>query len=155
MAERQDPMQVAEAVRAAMYARDHAAQALGITVEEIGPGFARCRMVVRQDMVNGHDTCHGGLTFTLADCAFAYACNACNRATVALGAQISFTAPARFGDVLLATAREQSRAGRTGVYDVEVSTADGRVVALFRGTSYETRGEVIAPSGREREQGAR
>ena len=109
-------------------------------------------MVVRQDMVNGHDICHGGLTFTLADCAFAYACNACNRATVALGAQISFLAPARFGDVLLATAREQSRAGRTGVYDVEVSTADGTMVALFRGTSYETRGEVIAPATSEQER---
>jgi acyl-CoA thioesterase len=148
MAEHQDPRQLAEAVRRAMYARDHTAQALGITVEEIGPGFARCRMAVRQDMVNGHDICHGGLTFTLADC---YACNACNRATVALGAQISFLAPARFGDVLLATAREQSRAGRTGVYDVEVSTADGTMVALFRGTSYETRGEVVAPAADERD----
>jgi acyl-CoA thioesterase len=134
---------LAEAVREGMYARDHTAQALGITVEAIGPGFARCRMTVRQDMVNGHDTCHGGLTFTLADCAFAYACNACNRATVALGAQISFLAPARLGDVLIATAREQSRAGRTGVYDVEVATADATKVALFRGTSYETRGEVV------------
>ena len=151
MAEHQDPRQLAEAVRSAMYARDHTAKALGITVEEIGPGFARCRMAVRQDMVNGHDICHGGLTFTLADCAFAYACNACNRATLALGAQISFLAPARFGDVLLATAREQSRAGRTGVYDVEVSTADGTMVALFRGTSYETRGEVIAPAADERD----
>ena len=153
MTERLDPRQLAEAVLTAMYARDRTAQALGITVEEIGPGFARCRMTVREDMVNGHDICHGGLTFTLADCSFAYACNAYNRATVALGAQISFTAPARFGDVLLATAREQSRAGRTGVYDVEVSTADGTVVALFRGTSYETRGEVIAMAASAREQG--
>jgi acyl-CoA thioesterase len=112
-----------------MFARDHTARALGITVEAIGPGFARCRMTVRQDMVNGHDTCHGGLTFTLADTAFAYACNACNRATVALGAEISFLAPARRGDVLIASARERSRAGT--------------MVALFRGTSYETRGEVV------------
>jgi acyl-CoA thioesterase len=126
-----------------MFARDHTARALGITVEAIGPGFARCRMTVRQDMVNGHDTCHGGLTFTLADTAFAYACNACNRATVALGAEISFLAPARRGDVLIASARERSRAGRTGVYDVEVTRADGTMVALFRGTSYETRGEVV------------
>jgi len=134
---------LAEAVRDGMYARDHAAQALAITVEAVGPGFARCRMTVRQDMVNGHDTCHGGLTFTLADAAFAYACNACNRATVALGAEISFLAPARLGDVLTATARERSRAGRTGVYDIEVTRADGTKVALFRGTSYETRGEVV------------
>jgi acyl-CoA thioesterase len=135
--------QLAEAVRDGMYARDHAARALGITVEAVGPGFARCRMTVREDMVNGHDTCHGGLTFTLADCAFAYAGNACNRVTVALAAQISFLAPARLGDVLLATAREQSRAGRTGVYDVEVAAADGTRIALFRGTSYETRGQVV------------
>lgn len=136
--------QLAEAVRAHMYARDHTARALGITVEAIGPGFARCRMSVRQDMVNGHATCHGGLTFTLADAAFAYACNACNRVTVAQGAQISFIAPARLGEVLIASAREQSRSGRIGVYDVEVAKADGTVVALFRGTSYETRGAVLA-----------
>jgi acyl-CoA thioesterase len=138
------PQQLAEAVREQMYARDHTAKALGITVEEIGPGFARCRMVVRQDMVNGHGTCHGGLTFTLADAAFAYACNACNRATVAQGAQISFIAPARVGEVLTASAQEQSRAGRTGIYDVTVAKPDGTVVALFRGTSYETRGAVVA-----------
>ena len=77
-------------------------------------------MTVRPDMLNGHATCHGGFTFTLADDAFAYACNACNRATVALGAQISFLAPAHQDEVLIATAREQSRTGRTGVYDVEV-----------------------------------
>ncbi len=140
----EDPQRLAEAVREAMYARDHTARALGITVEAIGPGFARCRMAVRQDMVNGHGSCHGGLTFTLADTAFAYACNACNRATVAQGAQISFIAPARQGDVLTASATEQSRAGRTGVYDVEVAKADGTLVALFRGTSYETRGPVLA-----------
>ena len=140
---------LAEAVRAHMYARDHAAQALGITIEAIGPGFARCRMVVRQDMVNGHATCHGGVTFTLADTAFAYACNACNRATVAQGAQISFIAPARLGEVLIASAREQSRSGRIGVYDVEVARDDGTVVALFRGTSYETRNAVLAGSGGE------
>jgi acyl-CoA thioesterase len=108
-------------------------------------------MPVREDMVQGHATCHGGLTFTLADTAFAYACNAYDRVTVAQGAQISFIAPARFGDVLLAIAREQSRAGRTGVYDVEVSTVDGTMVALFRGTSYETKGAVTAPAASEGE----
>jgi acyl-CoA thioesterase len=134
---------VAEAVRTGMYARDHAAQALGITVEAIGPGFARCRMQVRDDMVQGHATCHGGLIFTLADTAFAYACNAYDRVTVALGAEIAFLAPARAGDVLAASARERSRSGRTGIYDVEIANAEGKLVALFRGTSYETRGEVI------------
>jgi acyl-CoA thioesterase len=103
-------------------------------------------MTVRDDMVQGHATCHGGLVFTLADTAFAYACNACNRVTVALGAEITFVAPAHAGDVLTATARERSRTGRTGVYDVEVTNAAGTLVALFRGTSYETRGTVIAPT---------
>jgi acyl-CoA thioesterase len=146
---RADPQSIADAVRTGMYARDRAAQALGITVEAIGPGFARCRMGVRDDMVQGHATCHGGLTFTLADTAFAYACNAYNRATVALGAEIAFLAPARAGDVLSATARERSRAGRTGIYDVEVTKDDGSLVALFRGTAYETRGEVVPPEVRE------
>jgi acyl-CoA thioesterase len=139
-----DPQSVAEAVRTGMYGRDRAAQALGITVEAIGPGIARCRMSVRADMVQGHATCHGGLTFTLADTAFAYACNAYNRVTVALGAEITFLAPARAGDVLCATARERSRTGRTGIYDVEVTNGEGTLVALFRGTAYETRGEVVA-----------
>ena len=139
-----DPQGIADAVRTGMYERDRAAQALGITVEAIGPGFARCRMAVRQDMVNGHATCHGGITFTLADAAFAYACNACNRATVAQGAQITFIAPARLGEVLIASAREQSRSGRIGIYDVEVAKDDGTVIALFRGTSYETRAVVLA-----------
>lgn len=138
-----EAQQLAERVRAEMYQRDPAAQMLGIVVEAIGPGFARCRMTVRADMLNGHDTCHGGLTFSLADAAFAYACNAYNRVTVALGAQITFIAPARAGDVLIATAREQSRAARTGVYDVEITNADGTLVALFRGNAYQTRGEVV------------
>jgi acyl-CoA thioesterase len=141
-----DPQTVAAAVRRGMYARDHAAQALGIAVDEIEPGAAVCRMTVRGDMVQGHATCHGGVVFTLADTAFAYACNAYNRVTVALGAEITFVAPARAGEVLIATARERSRTGRTGVYDVEVTDGAGTLVALFRGTSYETRGEVVAPA---------
>jgi acyl-CoA thioesterase len=140
-----DPQTVAAAVRQGMYARDHAAQALGIAVDEIEPGAAVCRMTVRDDMVQGHATCHGGVVFTLADTAFAYACNAYNRVTVALGAEIRFVAPARAGEVLIATARERSRSGRTGVYDVEVRSGEDTLVALFRGTSYETRGEVVAP----------
>ena len=146
-----DPRAIADAVGDGMYQRDRAAQALGITLESIGPGFARCRMRVRDDMVQGHGTCHGGLTFTLADTAFAYACNACNRATVALGAEIAFLAPVRAGEVLCATARERSRGGRTGIYDVEVSNGDGTVIALFRGTSYETRGEVVAMAATDRD----
>ena len=126
-----------------MYARDRAAQALGIAVDAIGPGAAVCRMTVRGDMVQGHGTCHGGIVFTLADAAFAYACNAYNRTTVALNAEIAFLAPVEVGEELVATARERSRAGRAGVYDVEVTNGAGTLVALFRGTSYETRGEVV------------
>lgn len=116
---------------------------LGIRVDDITPGFARCSMTVRQDMMNGHGSCHGGLIFTLADSAFAFACNACNRITVALGANITFTSPAVLGDVLIAIATEQSRTRRTGVYDVKVTTEDGRDIALFRGNAYETKGAVI------------
>jgi acyl-CoA thioesterase len=138
------PQATAEAVREEMYGRDRAAQALGITVEAIEPGAATCRMAVRQDMLNGHATCHGGFVFTLADTAFAYACNACNRTTVALDCHITFVAPACEGNVLTATAREQTRGGRTGVYDVEVRRADGTKVALFRGQAYEVRGEIVS-----------
>jgi acyl-CoA thioesterase len=138
-----DAQSIADAVGAGMYARDRAAQQFGIVVDAIQPGAAVCRMTVRDDMVQGHGTCHGGIVFTLADTAFAYACNACNRVTVALNAEIAFLAPARRGEALIATARERSRAGRTGVYDVEVRDGRGTLVALFRGTSYETRGEVV------------
>ena len=138
-----DADELAEAVGRDMYRRDHASNMLGINVDDIAPGFACCSMTVRQDMVNGHGMCHGGLIFTLADSAFAFACNACNRTTVALGANITFTAPAGLGDVLVATATEQNRTRRTGVYDVKVTTRDGRDIALFRGNAYETKGAVI------------
>ncbi|MGI9434646.1 MAG: hydroxyphenylacetyl-CoA thioesterase PaaI [Geminicoccaceae bacterium] len=141
-----DEQKLAEAVRTGLFERDHASQALGIRVDEIAPGFARCSMTVRQDMLNGHDTCHGGLIFTLADSAFAFACNACNRTTVALGGQITFIAPAHLGDRLIARACEQNRTKRTGTYDVDVATEDGRTIALFRGNAYETRGPVVAIS---------
>jgi acyl-CoA thioesterase len=104
-----DPQALAAAVRDGMYARDRAARALGIAVDAIEPGGAVCRMTVRDDMVQGHATCHGGVVFTLADTAFAYACNAYNRVTVALGAEITFVAPAHAGEVLIATARAQPK----------------------------------------------
>lgn len=138
-----DAQELAQAVGRAMYARDYASTMLGIRIDEVAPGFASCSMTVRQDMINGHDTCHGGFIFTLADSAFAFACNATNRTTVALAAQITFTAPAFLGDLLIATATEQHRTRRTGVYDVKVTTEDGRDIALFRGNSYETKGTVL------------
>lgn len=136
---------LAEDVGRGMFERDQASKALGITLDAIGPGHASLRMTVRKDMLNGHATCHGGLIFALADSAFAFACNAYNRVTVALGAQITFIEPARLGDVLIAKAEEQSRTRRTGVYDVDIRTEDGRKIALFRGNAYETKGSVITP----------
>jgi acyl-CoA thioesterase len=135
--------ETAAAVGAAMYARDGASQALGMTLEEVRPGYARLRMSVRRDMLNGHGTCHGGLVFALADSAFAFACNSRDVATVASGCTIEFLAPAEEGDVLVAEARERSLEGRNGVYDVDVRLAEGRFVATFRGRSAATRGRVL------------
>lgn len=126
-----------------MYARDAAAKSLGIMIDTVSPGHAQLSMEVRESMLNGHDYVHGGLIFTLADTAFAYACNSRNERNVALGAQISFIAPGRVGSRLVAVAIERSRAGRTGVYDVEVQEDGGKTVALFRGTSYRIEGTLI------------
>jgi acyl-CoA thioesterase len=127
--EREDP----EVVTAALYARDAAARRHGITVEKVGAGFARLVMTVREDMVNGHDICHGGMTFFLADTALAYASNSEGRVAVATGASIVFTAPARLGDVLVAECRRVHQQGRAGLYDVTVTTREGVTVGLFRG----------------------
>ncbi len=137
--------ELAKRARDAMYARDLALQALGIEIVEIGEGFARAAFTVRADMVNGHAVCHGGLLFTLADSAFAYACNSRNDSTVALQCSISFVAPARVGERIEAVARERTLGGRTGTYDVEVTGPNGSV-ALFRGISYRIKGSVIAES---------
>ncbi len=134
---------LAERVAAAMYARDTATQALGIRVERVGPGRSELSMAVRADMLNGHEICHGGFIFTLADSAFAYACNSYNLNTVASGCSIDFIAPARAGDELTAKAHERQLAGRTGVYDVEVANQRGEVVAFFRGKSYRIKGHLI------------
>jgi acyl-CoA thioesterase len=135
---------IAEACAAAMYERDYAAQALGIRLVEISPGSARMTMTVRKDMVNGHDICHGGMIFTLADTAFAYACNSRNQVTVASGCMIDFVSPAHLSDVLTAEAKERALAGRTGVYDIEVTNQSGELIALFRGNSYRIKGHVVS-----------
>jgi acyl-CoA thioesterase len=119
----------------AMMAADRASAALGIELVEHGEGWARTRRQVRADMVNGHDIAHGGLVFTLADTAFACACNSWGPVTVAAGAEVVFVASARLGDVLEAEARVRTRFGRSGVYDVTVRRADD-VVAEFRGRSH-------------------
>src|SRR4051812_37008001 len=103
-----------------MWSRDKASQALGIVISDVAPGRATASMTVRADMVNGHDIAHGGFLFTLADSAFAFACNTHGVVTVAAGADIVFVAPARLGTRLVAVAQERSRSGRNGVYDVTV-----------------------------------
>ncbi len=130
------------AVAAAMYQRDAAAQALGIVLESCDAGRARLAMAVRPDMINGHAICHGGLIFTLADTAFAYACNAGNRASVAQSCQIHFLNPARLGDRLVAQAVERVVNGRSGLYDVSVVNQDGLAIAEFRGMSRQIGGTV-------------
>jgi acyl-CoA thioesterase len=134
---------LAERVARAMLDRDPASLKLGMTIGAVAPGRAEVSMAVRPDMLNGHAICHGGFIFTLADSAFAYACNSYNLVTVASGCSIDFVAPAREGDVLIARAAERSAAGRTGVYDIDVVNQRGETVALFRGKSYRVKGHVI------------
>lgn len=130
-----------------MWANDRASQALGMAVVAVGPGSATLTMAVRDTMVNGHDVCHGGLIATLADSAFAFACNAYNEATVASGFSIDLLAPARLGDVLTAHCREVSKAGRTGVYDTEVRNQQGQRIAVFRGRSHSFKGRPVVGAG--------
>lgn len=127
---------LAEACAQVLFADDRASQALGMVIESVSPGRATLAMTVREDMTNGHGMCHGGFIFTLADSAFAFACNSHNRATVAQAAKIDFLRPARRGDRLRAEAREISRGGRSGLYDVEVRRDDGELLACFRGNSH-------------------
>ena len=135
------PQQTAEHVRDGMLANDRATRWLGMTVAEIAPGRAVLTMTIRDEMLNGHDICHGGLITTLADSAFAFACNAYNELTVASGFTVDLLAPGRLGDLLTATCTEVSKAGRTGVYDCEVRNQRGERIAIFRGRSYTARGK--------------
>ena len=127
---------------AAMWADDRASRSLGMSLDAVGPGTATVSMTLTDDMVNGHAIGHGGLTFTLADSAFAVACNSYNRSTVAAAAEIRFRRPTHLGDRLVATATERERAGRDGVYDVLVTVGD-EVVAVFTGRSKEIGGTLF------------
>jgi acyl-CoA thioesterase len=138
-----DAQALAERVAAGMFARDPASQGLGMRITKVAPGFAELTMTVRHDMVNGHAICHGGFVFTLADSAFAFACNSYNANTVAAGCAIEFLAPSREGDVLTATARERILVGRNGIYDIEVTNQAGETIALFRGKSTRIKGHVV------------
>lgn len=133
---------LAELAGKTMFERDPASQALGMLLAEIRPGYARMTMPVRRDMINGHQTCHGGYIFMLADSAFAFACNSHNHNTVGAGCTIDYLSPGREGDLLTAEAFEQALSGKTGVYDVKVSNQEGRTVALLRGKSHRVAGLV-------------
>lgn len=141
-----DPQALAEMAGKTMYERDPASQALGMALADIRPGYARMTMTVREDMLNGHRTCHGGYIFMLADSAFAFACNSHNHNTVGAGCTIEYLAPGQLGDVLAAEALEQALSGKTGVYDVKVANQDGRTIALLRGKSHRIGGMVADPA---------
>ncbi len=134
--------QLADAAAQAMYARDRCSIALGMKLLAVAPGAASMQMTIREDMANVHNTCHGGLIFTLADSTFAYACNSHNKNAVAVTCLIEYLRPAFVGDVLTAVGREQGLAGRNGVYDIRVENQKGELVALFRGKSTQVKGEV-------------
>lgn len=134
-----------EAVGRHMFASDRASRGLGMRIVALGEGTARLEMTVRDDMLNGHDICHGGFITTLADSAFAFACNSRNQLTVAAGLTVDFLAPVKRGEVLTADASEVSLRGRTGVYDIVVTNQDGARVALVRGRSASLPGRTVMP----------
>ena len=138
-----DPQQLAERIAEALYAGDRASQSHGIRIVAVRPGYAKLSMIVRSDMVNGHRICHGGMVFTLADSAFAFACNSHNDNTVAAAASIDFLAASYEGDELTAEANELWRTKRNGIYEITVTNQKGARVAFFRGRSYRIDGHVV------------
>ncbi|WP_116366056.1 hydroxyphenylacetyl-CoA thioesterase PaaI [Parahaliea mediterranea] len=139
------PQQLAEAAAGAMWSGDRASQAVGMRIDAVSPGRAELSMTVREDMLNGHQLCHGGFLFTLADSAFAFACNSENHSTVASGARIEFLAPGKLGDTLTAVAKQVHQGHRTGLYDVEVRNQDGKTLAVFRGNAHRIGGNLVDP----------
>jgi acyl-CoA thioesterase len=138
-----DAQRTAERVRDHLWAGDRASRGLGMEVTAIGPGSCTMTMSVREDMLNGHGSCQGGLVTALADSCFAFACNAYGEVTVASGFDVQLVAPGRLGDLLTARAVEVSKAGRLGVYDVEVRNQRDERVCLFRGRSYTMKGKPV------------
>jgi len=138
-----DALTIARACADAMWADDVASRALGMELIAVEPGHAVLAMNVTEKMVNGHDLCHGGYIFTLADSAFAFACNTYNQRTVAQHCAITFVATAQRGDRLVGRATERMRAGRSGIYDVTVTREEGFVIAEFRGNSRVVEGEIV------------
>jgi len=138
--------QTADLVREGMFRNDRASKLLGMQIVDVSPGSATLVMTIRDDMLNGHDICHGGLITTLADSAFAFACNSYNELTVASGFSVDLLAPGRLNDVLTARCTEVSKAGRTGVYDTVITNQRGERVAVFRGRSYTMKGKPAVPA---------
>ena len=141
-----DAQALAERVAAGMFAGDRASRALGMRIESVAPGHAAMTMTVRDDMLNGHAICHGGFITTLADSAFAFACNSRGDVTVAAGLDVELLAAARKGDVLTARAFEVASTGRTGVYDITVTNQRGETVALVRGRAHRLKDQRVLGS---------
>ena len=139
-----DPQALAQGVAAAMFASDRASREfMQMELLSCAPGRASMRMTVRGEQLNGHQICHGGFIFTLADSTFAFACNSHNKNAVASGASIEFLKPAHEGDVLTCEAQEQTLQGRHGIYDMKVTNHRGEVIAMFRGKSAQIPGSVL------------
>jgi acyl-CoA thioesterase len=138
-----EAQKLAERVRDTMFATDKASHGLGLEISEISPGHASVTMTVREDMLNGFGICQGGLIATLADTAFAYACNSYNELTVASGFDVDLLGPAKPGDRLTASGRVVSQGSRMGVYDIEVTNQSGERIAVFRGRSYRMKGKQV------------
>ncbi|MBO6758425.1 MAG: hydroxyphenylacetyl-CoA thioesterase PaaI [Roseibium sp.] len=129
------PQELAEACARAMWATDHASQGLAMSLDRIAPGEASLSMTLTREMSNGHGMCHGGYIFTLADSAFAFACNSFNQKAVAQHCSVTYLNPGQIGDRLTATARVVARQGRSGIYDITIVNQTGVTVAEFRGHS--------------------
>ena len=138
-----DEQKLAEQVVASMMASDAFSQWLGIEIVEVAPRRSTCRMTVRQEMVNGLGVTHGGIVFSLADSAFAFACNTHGKVTVSIENSVTYPAPIHAGDVLTAVANEDASSGRLSYYRAEVTNQRGEVVALFRGTAFKTKRDHV------------
>ena len=147
-ADKMTPKERAEAAAQAMWSEDGASHWMGMSIVDVDEGSAVLQLTVQPHHCNGHGMCHGGVTYSLADSAFAFACNSRNQATVAQHNSITYTSPGRKGDILTATAREVSLAGRSGVYDVQVKNQSGTLIAEFRGLSRAIAGTPFNEEGR-------
>lgn len=141
--QQQDAQTLARACADAMWASDNASRALGMQLLDVGPGRATMAMSITETMTNGHGMCHGGYIFTLADSAFAFACNSHNQNAVAQHCAVTFIRPGKLGDRMTAVAVERSRSGRSGIYDITVTGGDGKTIAEFRGHSRVIEGKLV------------